>query len=126
MVGTSGIEKPKISKGKLTSEIIFGAVKTEYRQFGIGKRLIDEAIEIAKQMGVERVLLKTNYYEKHLTRMTVKKNFTLTGTIVEHKSIYLKTRFLAIQVLRFVMKERGREIPMSIFCIIIFILYICY
>ena len=84
-------------KGKLTSEIIIGAVKTEYRQFGVGKRLIGEAIEIAKQMGIERVLLNTNYYEKHLTRLIVKKNFTLTSTIVEHKSSYSKTRFLAIQ-----------------------------
>ena len=97
MVGTSGIEKPKISKGKLTSEIILLAVKTEYRQFGIGSRLIDEAIEIAKQMGVERVLVDTNYYKRYLTRMLVNKNFTLTGTIVEHKSSYSKTRFLAIQ-----------------------------
>ena len=82
MVGTSGLVKPKISKGKLTSEIIIGAVKTEYRQFGIGNRLIDEAIVIAKQMGIERVLLNTNYYEKNLTRMLVKKNFTL-GTVEE-------------------------------------------
>ena len=97
MVGTSGLENPKISKGKSTSEIILGAVKPEYRQFGIGKRLIDKAIELAKQMGIERVVLVTNYYEKHLTKMVIKKDFTLTGTIVEHKSSYTKSWFLATQ-----------------------------
>ena len=97
MVGTSGLENPKISQGKSTSEIILGAVKPEYRQFGIGKRLIDKAIELAKQMGIERVVLVTNFYKKHLTQMVIKKDFTLTGTIVEHKSSYTKTFFLATQ-----------------------------
>ena len=97
MIGTSGIETPKISRGKLTSEIILCAVKTEYRQFGIYKGILDEDIEIAKQMGIEKVILRTSFYSKYLNNMLNKKNFTLTGTMIQHKSNYMNSWFLAIQ-----------------------------
>ena len=96
MVGISGLE-PIILRGKQANNIILGAVKPEYRQFGIAKRMIDEAIEIAKRMGIERVMLTTSFYNKYLSNMLNKMNFTLTGTMIQHKSSYIKNWFLATQ-----------------------------
>lgn len=100
MIGTSGLELPHYSKGKSTSRIMLVAVKTEYRRFGIANELNDETIRIAGQMGVEKVIVTTSFYNDYvyyLTNLLNKKNYTLTATKVQHKSSYIKNWFLATQ-----------------------------
>ena len=93
MVGTAGIEKPAVICDKLTSTLILGSVKIEYRRLGILKLLNDEILKIAKQLGVEKVQSVSSYYSKHITEFLLKNGYTLTGTMVYHKSNYTKNMF---------------------------------
>lgn len=93
MVGTIGIIRPHLCRGKLTSEVILVAVKTEYRQSGISQLLIDEIISVAKGIGVEKIAMVTSYYNKFFSRSLLKKGYELIGTKIEHKSNFTKNMF---------------------------------
>ena len=97
MVGTIGIEKPHICKDRLTSAITLRAVRTEYRRLGIGKLLNDEIVKVAKQMGVENISMESSYYGKFITEDLIKNGYTLTGTMIQHKSNYTKSLFQRVE-----------------------------
>lgn len=93
LVGTIGLGRPRLRRGKLTSELMLATVKTEYRKSGIAKLLNDEMVRIAKEMGAEKVALRTSYENKFVAGALFKNGYELTETKVEHKSNYTNTLF---------------------------------
>ncbi|MFC1682306.1 GNAT family N-acetyltransferase [Nanoarchaeota archaeon] len=88
-------QTPHITLGKINGKIIgYGlgyfekgkqyylwmlGVLPEFRKYGLGRKILEEQINFAKNEGYKSFLLKTSNKWKDMLRLTMKMNFDITG-----------------------------------------------
>ena len=74
VVGTGTV----IPRDGATAEIVRMSVAQEYRRAGVGRRLVADLVEIARQWGMERVILETSAHWTEVIQFYERCGFTLT------------------------------------------------
>jgi GNAT superfamily N-acetyltransferase len=74
VVGTGTV----IPREATTAEIVRMSVAREYRRAGVGRRLVVELVEIARQWGMERVILETSAHWTDVVQFYERCGFTPT------------------------------------------------
>jgi GNAT superfamily N-acetyltransferase len=74
VVGTGTI----VRRDALSAEVVRMSVAAEYRRIGLGRRLVDAMIEIARGWGMKRIVLETTAEWTEVVEFYVRCGFTLT------------------------------------------------
>jgi GNAT superfamily N-acetyltransferase len=74
VVGTGTV----IPRNEATAEIVRMSVAQQYRRAGVGHRLVVDLVEIARQWGMERVVLETSAHWTEVVQFYERCGFTLT------------------------------------------------
>lgn len=74
VVGTGTV----VRRGELTAEIVRMSVAVTHRRNGLGRRLVDALVEIARNWGMKRIVLETTADWTEVVEFYVRCGFALT------------------------------------------------
>ena len=74
VVGTGTI----VRRDALSAEVVRMSVAVAYRRTGLGRRLVEALIEIARGWGMKRIVLETTAEWTEVVEFYVRRGFTLT------------------------------------------------